>query len=186
MSTSTLIRELERADDRPERPPVAEWLVAMGPVVHRLDYGGRVAAVGCRDTRAVAALATAYPLAGLDVVAGDASGVWHTDAALRRIGATGRADVEVGGPEVLAPGTFDLVCFLHGIAELADPVGAARAALRALRADGALMVVEHTRSDAFVDGPLDVGRLLCSAGAARTRLAAATPHGFVLDARPNH
>lgn len=184
MSTSTLIREPEQ-DDRAERPAVAEWLVAMGPVVHRLDYGGRVAAVGCGDVRAVAALATAYPLAGLDVVVADASGVDRTDAALRRVGATGRADVELGGPEVLAPGTFDLVCFLHGIAELADPVAAARAGLRALRSGGALMIVEHTRSDAFMDGPLDVGGWLRRAGAARTRLAAATPHGFVLDARPH-
>jgi SAM-dependent methyltransferase len=186
MTASTLIlRDRTIEHERPARPAMAEWLLAMGPVVHRLDYGGRVAAIGCGDTQAVALLAAAYPLAGLDVVAGDGAAHRAADDVLRRLRARGRCEVEVGGAEVLAPATYDLVCFLHGLAELPDPVGAARAALRAVRPDGALMVVEHTRSDAFFDGPVTVGTWLVRAGAARTRLAVSTPHGFVLDARPN-
>jgi SAM-dependent methyltransferase len=187
MPSTTLVHPDDRTEhDEPPRPAIAEWLLAMGPVVHRLDYGGRVAAVGCADARAVALLAAAYPLASLDAVGADAGVVRSTDDALRRAGARARCEVEVGGTEALAPGTYDLVCFLHGLAELADPVGAARAALRAVRPTGALMVVEHTRSDAFFDGPVTVGGWLLRAGAARTRLAASTPHGFVLDARPTH
>lgn len=187
MPTSTLIQ----ADDMAEhgersRPAMAEWLLAMGPVVHGLDYGGRVATVGCSDASVVALLAAAYPLANLDAVDADTAAVGAAGDALRRAGAGGRCEVEVGGVEVLAPATYDLVCFLHGLAELADPVVAARAALRAVRPTGALMVVEHTRSDAFFDGPVTVGGWLLRAGAARTRLAASTPHGFVLDARPTH
>lgn len=183
MPTSTLVQQ-DSTTGRPARPAVADWLNAMGPVVHRLDYGGRVAAVGCGDGTAVALLASAYPLASLDAVGVDPRHVGPTVDAIRRAGASARCEVEVGGTELLAPRTYDLVCFLHGLAELADPVDAARAALRAARPTGAVMVVEHTRSDAFFDGPLTVGGWLLRAGAARARLAASTPHGFVLDARP--
>jgi SAM-dependent methyltransferase len=132
------------------------------------------------------AAGAAYPLASLDAVGADPDAARAAGDALRRAGASARCEVEVGGTEVLAPDAYDLVCFLHGLAELADPVGAARAALRSLRPSGALMVVEHTRSDSFFDGPVTIGAWLLRAGAARTRLAASTPHGFVLDARPTH
>lgn len=189
MAPSTLIHPVDhrRAEDPPPaRPPVAEWLLAMGSVVHRLDYGGRVAVLGCGDPLAAALVATAYPLAAVDAVDGDAAALEATRAAVGRLGASSRVELESGGPECLAPGTYDLVCFLHGLAVRADPVGWARAALRALRPTGAVMVVEHTRSDAFFDGPVTVGGWLLRAGAARVRLAASTSHGFVLDARPTN
>lgn len=162
MPPSTLVQPLDRRsqDITPGGPAMAEWLLALGPVVHRLDYGGRVAAVGCVDAAAVALLAAAHPLAALDAVGGD------TDA--------------------LPAGAYDLVCFLHGLAEVADPVGAARGALRLVRPTGALVVVEASRSDDFVDGPVTIGGWLLRAGAARVRLVAATLHGFVLDARTTH
>jgi SAM-dependent methyltransferase len=185
MPTSTLVQQDSRTEHAgPSGTAVVEWLLAMGPVVHRLDYGGRVAAVGCGNARAVALLASAYPLASLDAVGTDPGQVRSAVDAIRRAGASARCEIELGGTEVLAPGAYDLVCFLHGLAELADPVSVARAALRAVRPTGALMVVEHTRSDAFFDGPVTVGGWLLRAGAARARLAASTPHGFVLDARP--
>ena len=189
MAPSTLIHPLEDLADEepaPPRPPVAEWLLAMGPVVHRLDYGGRVAVLGCADPLATALVAAAYPLAAIDAVDADAGALEATRAAVGRIGASARVELEAAGPECLAPGTYDLVCALHGLAERADPVGWARAALRALRPTGAVMVVEHTRADTFFDGPVTVGGWLLRAGAARVRLAVATPHGFVLDARPTH
>ena len=182
MPTSTLMPQDTTGHAGP--PPVVDWLGAMGPVVHRLDYGGRVAAVGCGDGGAVALLARTFPLVSFDAVSTAPEQVRPTIEALQRAGASARCEVEADGTDVLAPGAYDLVCFLHGLAELADPVEAARTALRAVRPTGALMVVEHTRSDAFFDGPVTVGGWLLRAGAARTRLAASTPHGFVLDARP--
>jgi ubiquinone/menaquinone biosynthesis C-methylase UbiE len=187
MSTSTLIQPLgaRDTDDAPARPAMAEWLVAMGPVVHGLDYGGRVAAVGCADAAGVALLATAHPLATLDAVDRDRVAVDAAEDALRRAGASARCTLDVGGAEVLPAGTYDLVCFLHGLVEEPDPVGAVRSALRLVRPTGTLVVVEHSRSDAFDDGPVTVGGWVLRAGAARVRLVAATPHGFVLDARPS-
>jgi SAM-dependent methyltransferase len=186
MTTSTLVHGMDRHDENasPPRPPLTEWLLAMGSVVHRLDYGGRVAALDCVDARSTALLAAAYPLATLDAVAPDAVAAEASRHALRRAGAQARCELEVGGPELLAAGSYDLVCFLHGLAEHPDPVGSARAALRAVRPTGALMVVEHSRSDSFADGPVAVGAWLLRAGVARVRLAAATSRGFVLDARP--
>mgnify|MGYP003140349514 FL=1 len=160
MSVSTLIQPSDRrAVQATAGPAMAEWLLALGPVVHRLDYGGRVAAVG-GDGAAVALLAAAHPLATLDAV----------DA----------------GADALAAATYDLVCALDGLAELADPVGTARRALRLVRPTGAFVVVEASRPDGFVDGPITIGGWLLRAGAARVRLLAATSHGFVLDARTTH
>ena len=189
MAPSTLVHPVDHLIEDgsgPTRPAVAEWLLAMGPVVHRLDYGGRVAVLGCSDPLATALVATAYPLAAVDAVDSDPLALDATQEAVRRLGASPRVELEAGGPEHLAAGTYDLVCFLHGLAERADPVGWARAALRALRPTGAVMVVEHTRADAFFDGPVSVGGWLLRAGAARVRLAASTSRGFVLDARPTH
>ncbi|MFP5322506.1 MAG: methyltransferase [Acidimicrobiia bacterium] len=189
MTTTT---EVDRAsgllggDPAPMRPPVADWLLAMGPVVHRLDYGGRVAAVGCGDPAATALLATAYPLASLDAVDPDPPAVAATLAALERAGAASRCEVDVCGPDALRPRAYDLVCVLRGLGTLPDPIAHARAALAAVRPDGAVMVVERSRTDAFDLGPVVIGGWLLEAGASRVRVAAATPHGFVIDARPDH
>lgn len=179
-----LVGDLET--EPPARTLVTEWLLAMGPVVHRLDYGGRVAAVGCADGAVPALLATAYPLAALDAVDRDPAAVAAARAAVRRAGAGSRCEFEVADAGSLRSGAYDLVCVLHGLAVVDDPVALARDALRAVRPTGALMVVEHRRTDTFADGPLVVGGWLQEAGAARVRIAAATPHGFVLDARPDH
>lgn len=168
------------------RSLVAEWLLAMGPVVHRLDYGGRVAAVGCGDGATTALLATAYPLATLDALDPDPAAVAAARSAVQRAGAASRCEVVVADAGSLRPGAYDLVCVLHGLALVDDPVALARHALRAVRPTGALMVVEHHCTDAFADGPLVVGGWLQQAGAARVRLASADPQGFVLDARPDH
>lgn len=188
MSPSTLIQPLERRSQAitHDGPAMAEWLLALGPVVHRLDYGGRVAALGCADPAGVALLAAAHPLAALDAVDGDRAAVAAADDALRRTGASARCALEVGGTDVLPAASYDLVCFLHGLVDEPDPVGAVRGALRLVRPTGALVVVEHSRSDAFVDGPVVIGGWLLDGGAARVRLVAATAHGFVLDARPTN
>jgi hypothetical protein len=160
MSPSTLIQPLERRSHEISHgaPAMAEWLLALGPVVHRLDYGGCVAAVGPADDCDVALLAAAHPLATLDVA---------------RAGS-------------LPAATYDLVCFLGGLVDEPDPVGAAHDALRLVRPTGALVVVEQSRSAAFVAGPVTTGGWLLAAGAARVRIAAAAAHGYVLDARPAH
>lgn len=160
MTTNTLIHPFDQVvDDRPRRPAVADWLLAMGPVVHHLDYGGRIAAIGPDDGQATELVRRAYPLAEVEVVAA-------TEVLARR------------------PSAYDLVAFLGGLVPHPEPVAWARAALGALRPAGAVMVVEHGRTDLFGDGPLEVASWLAAAGAARTRLAAAVPHGFVLDSRP--
>ena len=185
MSPSTLIQPLERRSQEiiHGAPAMAEWLLALGPVVHHLDYGGRVAAIGCADPAGVALLAAAHPLAALDAVDGDRAAVAATEEALRRTGASARCALEVGGTDVLPAASYDLVCFLHGLGDEPDPVAAVCRALRLVRPTGTLVVVEHSRSDAFADGPVVVGGWLLDGGAARVRLVAATAHGFVLDAR---
>lgn len=141
MSPSTLIQPLERRSQESSHsaPAMAEWLLALGRVVHRLDYGGRVAAVGTTDDVDAALLAAAHPLATLDVAPAGS----------------------------LPAATYDLVCVLSGLVDEPDPVGAAGGALRLVRPTGALVVVERSRSDAFVDGPVTTGGWLLAAGAAR-------------------
>lgn len=166
------------------RPPVAEWLLAMGPVVHPLDYGGRIAVLGCHDAWATALLSAAYPLASVDAVDRDPATVEAARSLAQRLGAGARCELEVASPDALPPAAYDLVCVPDGLTPLDDPSEGARSALRAVRPAGAVMVVERTRPDSFVDGAVAVGGWLSSAGAARVRLGLATPTSFVLDARP--
>lgn len=165
------------------RPPVAEWLLAMGPVVHGLDYGGRVAVLGCEDAWATALLSAAYPLASLDAVDDDPGAVDVAREVVQRLGAGSRCELEVGRPDALVPGAYDLVCVPRGLSPHPDPVALAALALRAVRDTGAVMVVERTRPDGFDSGAVTAGSWLTTAGAARVRLASATAAGFVLDAR---
>lgn len=182
MTTTT--GELDRRSIRDAgHLPLTECLLSMGPVLHRLDYGGRVAAVGCQPPDATALLAAAYPLATLDAVDADVAAVRAATRSLGRSPARARCEIDVGGPADLPHDAYDLICFLRGIGGRVDPVAEARAALRALRSTGALMVVERSRCDSFVEGPVVVGGWLLAAGAAKVRVAAATAHGFVLDAR---
>lgn len=185
--TLTTAEELGRPTSRDAgRLPLTECLLSMGPVLHRLDYGGRVALIGCQPAEATALLAAAYPLATVDAVDADAAAVQAATRSLRHCAARARCELDVGGPGDLPHGAYDLVCFPHGLGERSDPVADAAAALRALRSSGALMVVEHSRCDSFLDGPVVVGGWLLGAGAARVRVTAATTHGFVLDARATH
>ncbi len=145
------------------RPHLAEWLVAMGPVLHKLDYGGRLLVVDARHGEA-SAMAAAYPLAT----------VAETDTSTH-------GDVAGSGVEAT---DFDLVCLFAGLGGVAEPVETARWALGRLHDAGAVMVVEPFAGDAGVRGPVAVGRSLLDAGASEVRVVHTSSDVYVLDGRP--
>jgi 2-polyprenyl-3-methyl-5-hydroxy-6-metoxy-1,4-benzoquinol methylase len=121
----------------------SEWLPALPELHARLqaDPAARVADVGCGTGWSSIAIALAYPKAvvhGLDL---DLSSIAEArrNAALAGVADRVTFAVRDAAHPSLA-GRYDLVCAFETIHDMADPVAALRA-MRALRADGGVVLV---------------------------------------------
>ena len=61
---------------------------------------------------------------------------------------------------------YDLICFMDCLHDMGDPVGAARHALKSLKAGGRLLLVEPAAADAIEDNINPVSRLYYAASTA--------------------
>lgn len=123
-----------------------EWLPALAGVVEKLEAGGKAADVGCGHGASTLLLAQAFP--GSTFVGYD----YHApsiEVARERAAAAGIANArfEVAEAGDYPEGGFDLVAFFDCLHDMADPVGAARHACRALDPDGTCMLVEPFAGD---------------------------------------
>jgi len=137
---------------------IASWLPALDGVVDKLKRGGRAADVGCGHGASTVLLAKTYPnseFVGID---------YHDksiDVARKRAAEAGvkNARFEVADATSYKERNFDLVAFFDCLHDMADPVGAARHARQALKADGSCMLVEPIAGDKVEDNLNPVGRL---------------------------
>jgi SAM-dependent methyltransferase len=137
---------------------VSEWLPALDGVVERLQRGGRAADVGCGHGASTILLAKTYPkseFVGYDYH--DAS----IEVARKRAAEAGtpNARFEVADAVGYKDNGFDLIAFFDCLHDMADPVGAAGHARRALKPDGACMLVEPMAGDKLEDNMNAVGRV---------------------------
>jgi ubiquinone/menaquinone biosynthesis C-methylase UbiE len=137
---------------------VSAWLPAMDGVVEKLKSGAKVADVGCGHGASTVLLARTYPnsrFIGYD---------YHDESirvARERAAASGAANArfEVADASGYAERDFDLIAFFDCLHDMADPVGAARHAHQALKADGHVLLVEPFAGDAVEDNLNPVGRV---------------------------
>jgi 2-polyprenyl-3-methyl-5-hydroxy-6-metoxy-1,4-benzoquinol methylase len=125
----------------------------------RLASGGRVADLGCGQGWSAISIARAFPRAEVWGVDGDPSSI--DDA--RRAAAAADASVrfECADATVLVEhGPFDLVLLLEVLHDLAHPVDVLRAARRALRDDGALLVADENVAPAFTAPGNELERMM--------------------------
>jgi SAM-dependent methyltransferase len=142
---------------------VASWLPAMEGVVPKLEKGAKVADVGCGHGASTVVMAQAYPkstFVGFD---------FHPPSinTARQRASDAGVGQRVSFAEASAknfPGNdFDLICFFDCLHDMGDPVGAARHAFQALRADGSVLLVEPFAKDKLEDNLNPVGRMFYAA-----------------------
>ena len=137
---------------------VGAWLPALEGVVDKLQRGARVADVGCGHGVSTVLLAKTYPKSefiGYDYHAPS------VETARRRAGEAGvrNARFEVADAVGYKDHNLDLIFFFDCLHDMADPIGAARHAREALKADGVCMLVEPMAGDKVEENLNPVGRV---------------------------
>ena len=133
------------------------WLPALDGVVEKLKRGGRGADVGCGHGASTILMAKAFPNA--EFIGYD----YHSpsiEVARERAQASNvrNARFEVADALSYAERDLDFIAFFDCLHDMADPVGAARHARQALKADGNCMIVEPFAGDKVEDNLNPIGR----------------------------
>ena len=142
---------------------VAEWLPALDGVVPKLEAGAMVADVGCGHGASTVIMAQAYPASrffGFDYHAPSIA------TATQRAADSGVADRMTFSQATAKNYTghdYDMICFFDCLHDMGDPVGAARHAYQALKADGTVLLVEPFAGDHLQENLNPVGRLFYAA-----------------------
>jgi len=142
---------------------VASWLPALDGVVDKLEEGAKVADVGCGHGASTIVMAQAYPrshFVGLDF-----HGASIETAKQRAVdaGVAERTRFVVADAKNYQERDFDLLCFFDCLHDMGDPVGAARHAYEALKANGSVLLVEPFANDRLEDNLNPVGRMFYAA-----------------------
>jgi SAM-dependent methyltransferase len=140
------------------------WLPALDGVTQKLERGGRAADVGCGHGASTILLAKAFP--NSEFIGYDYHGPSIETARQRAKEAdAGNARFEVADAVSYDGRDFDLIAFFDCLHDMADPVGAAKHAREALKADGNCMIVEPFAGDRVEDNLNPVGRVYYGASA---------------------
>lgn len=136
---------------------LSSWLPALDGVVAKLTAGGKGADVGCGHGASTILMAKAFPrseFVGID---------YHDPSIQTARGRAAEAGVrnvrfETADATSYQEKDLDFIGFFDCLHDMADPVGAARHARQALKAEGTCMVVEPFAGDRIEENLNPVGR----------------------------
>lgn len=138
---------------------VGDWIAAVPGLAAKLTAGARIVDVGCGYGAPSILLAEAFPAStvlGLDY---HEPSVRVARERARDAGIGERLQFRVADAAGI-DGTHDLITFFDAWHDLADPLGAARAARASLSPDGWVLLVEPRAADALEDNINPLGRFL--------------------------
>jgi SAM-dependent methyltransferase len=160
---------------------VPTWLPAMDGVVDKLARGAAVADVGAGHGASTILMAQAFPnstFVGSDY---HEASVIVARRRAEEAGVGERVSFETHDATDLPAAAYDLVTMFDCLHDMGDPVAAARAVRRALRPDGAFLLVEPAAGDRLVDNLNPLGRLFYAASTmVCTPASLAQPGGVAL------
>jgi SAM-dependent methyltransferase len=142
---------------------VAEWLPALEGVVPKLEAGATVADVGCGHGASTVILAQAYPASRIFGFDYHAPSIATATQRAADGGVTDRVSFAQATAKNYPSHDYDLICFFDCLHDMGDPVGAARHASQALKADGTVLLVEPFAGDHLHENTNPVGRLFYAA-----------------------
>jgi SAM-dependent methyltransferase len=141
---------------------ITAWLPALEGVVEKLKRGAKVADVGCGHGASTVLMAKTYPKSTF--VGYDYHGP-SIRVARERAAKEGLANAQFEEADAVsyAGKDFDMIAFFDCLHDMGDPVGAARHARQALKADGTAMIVEPFANDKVQENLNPVGRVMYGA-----------------------
>ena len=142
---------------------VAEWLPALEGVVPKLKRGAKVADVGCGHGASTVIMAQAFTASHFDGYDNHRMSIETAHRRAADAGVGDRVAFAVSSAKRFEGRDYDLICFFDCLHDMGDPVGAARHALAALKADGTVLLVEPFAGDALAENVNPVGRLYYAA-----------------------
>lgn len=151
-SYGELMRSAQADGNRPLflGPLGSEWLPSLPDVDRALRDGGSVADIGCGEGWSSIGIALAYPQAHVDGYDADPSSVEVAREHATAYGVADRVTFHlVEGKEVDNPGSYALVTAFECIHDLPDPVSVLAGALRLVREDGTVLVMDERVPEEF-------------------------------------
>ncbi|MDB6089279.1 MAG: SAM-dependent methyltransferase [Gammaproteobacteria bacterium] len=141
---------------------LSSWIPSLDGVTTKLAHGARAADVGCGHGASTILLGKAFPKSefiGFD---------YHEASIETARGRAAQAGVrnvrfETADATSYREGNLDFIAFFDCLHDMADPAGAARHALEALKPDGNCMIVEPFAGDRVEDNLNPVGRVFYAA-----------------------
>ena len=145
---------------------VDEWLAAMDGMVDQLNAGVVVADVGCGHGASTIVMANVFPNSRFYGFDNHADSIAVAASRAAEEGAESNTVFETIDAQSYPATGYDLICFMDCLHDMGDPVGAARHALKSLKAGGRLLLVEPAAADAIEDNINPVSRLYYAASTA--------------------
>jgi SAM-dependent methyltransferase len=142
---------------------VPEWLPALEGVVSKLEAGATVADVGCGHGASTIIMAQAFPASRFFGFDYHAPSITTSQQRAAEGGVTDRVTFAQATAKNYPAQDYDLICFFDCLHDMGDPVGAARHAYQALKADGTVLLVEPFAGDHLRENTNPVGRLFYAA-----------------------
>ncbi|MGH8463200.1 MAG: class I SAM-dependent methyltransferase [Pseudomonas sp.] len=142
---------------------VAEWLPTLTGVVDKLQAGAKVADVGCGHGASTVIMAQAFPASTFFGFDYHAPSITVSSQRAAEGGVAERTQFIQASAKEFPGRDFDLICYFDCLHDMGDPVGAARHAFDALKADGSVLLVEPFAHDSLDENSTPVGRLFYAA-----------------------
>ena len=142
---------------------VSSWLPALDGVVDKLERGAHVADVGCGHGASTIVMAHAYPRSTFHGFDFHGPSIEKARQRAAEAGVGDRVQFSRASAKEFPGSDYDLVCFFDCLHDMGDPVGAARRAHQALKADGTVLLVEPFANDDLDQNLNPVGRMFYAA-----------------------
>jgi len=144
----------------------SNWIKSLIGVEKKLLAGARVADVGCGHGASSIVLAKAYPNSIFYGFDSHAESIAIAKLRAEEAGISENLHFEVAKAKEFIEQDFDLICFMDCLHDMGDPIGAAKHARKALKADGSLLLVEPAAADCVADNINPVSRMYYAASTA--------------------
>lgn len=142
------------------------WIQSLSGVEAKLKSGAKVADVGCGHGASTIVLAQSYPKSVFYGFDNHEPSIEIARQRALEAGSTENIQFNVATAKEYTESEFDLICFMDCLHDMGDPVGAAAHAKKALKPDGAVLLVEPAAGDAVSENINPVSRLYYAASTA--------------------